>query len=157
MAIIPYGKQDIPMNIATLTGLEIMQAFAAGKLPRPPISETMPMDPDLVEEGRVVFLATADERHTNPLGGVHGGFAATVLDSVTGCATHTVLEAGESYGTTDLNIKMCRPLPFNKTLRAEGRVINAGRNLVITEGRIEDEDGRLYANATATCMVIRQG
>ncbi|WP_062815011.1 PaaI family thioesterase [Alcanivorax sp. NBRC 102024] len=145
------------MNIATLTGLEIMQAFAAGKLPRPPISETMPMEPDQVEAGRVVFLATADERHTNPLGGVHGGFAATVLDSVTGCATHTVLAAGESYGTTDLNIKMCRPLPFNKTLRAEGRVINVGRNLVISEGRIEDEDGKLYAYATATCMVIRQG
>jgi uncharacterized protein (TIGR00369 family) len=144
------------MNIATLTGLEIMQAFAAGKLPRPPISETMPMEPDRVEEGLVVFLATADERHTNPLGGVHGGFAATVLDSVTGCATHTVLAAGESYGTTDLNIKMCRPLPFNKTLRAEGRVINVGRSLVISEGRIEDEDGRLYAHATATCMVIRQ-
>jgi uncharacterized protein (TIGR00369 family) len=87
---------------------------------------------------------------------VHGGFAATVLDSVTGCATHTVLAAGESYGTTDLNIKMCRPLPFNKTLRAEGRVINVGRSLVISEGRIEDEDGRLYAHATATCMVIRQ-
>lgn len=115
----------------------------------PPISETMYMDPDLVEEGQVVFLATADERHTNPMGGVHGGSAATVLDSVTGCATHTMLEAGESYGTTDLNIKMCRLLSFNNTLRVEGQVINTGHNLVIT-------DGRLYAHATANCMVIRE-
>ena len=142
------------MNPATMTGLEIMQAFAAGKIPRAPISETIPMDPDTVEEGRVVFIATPDKRHTNPLGGVHGGFAATVLDSVTGCATHTVLAAGESYGTTDLNIKMCRPLPFDKAYRAEGKVINRGRNLVISEGRIVDEEGKLYAHATCTCMIV---
>ena len=89
------------------------------------------------------------------MGGVHGGFAATVLDTVTGCATHTVLPAGESYGTTDLNIKMCRPLPFNVTVFAEGKVINAGRNLVISEGTIRDEAGKVYAHATATCMIIR--
>ena len=142
------------MNPASMTGLQIMQAFAAGKIPRAPISETIPMDPDTVEEGRVVFIATADERHTNPLGGVHGGFAATVLDSVTGCATHTVLGAGESYGTTDLNIKMCRPVPFNTPLKAEGKVINRGRNLVISEGRIVDDEGKLYAHATSTCMII---
>ena len=102
----------------------------------------------------MVLIATEDERHTNPLGGVHGGFAATVLDSVTGCATHTVLGAGESYGTTDLNIKMCRPVPFNTPLKAEGKVINRGRNLVISEGRIVDDEGKLYAHATCTCMII---
>lgn len=143
------------MNPREMTGLQIMQAFAAGKFPAPGIAKTMPMLPVEVEKGRVVFTATANEAHTNPLGGVHGGFAATVLDSVTGCATHTVLGAGEGYGTTDLNVKMCKPLPFNKPLRAEGRVINVGGRLVISEGDIRDEEGVLYAHATATCMILR--
>jgi uncharacterized protein (TIGR00369 family) len=138
-----------------MTGLALMQAFAQGFFPRPPITETVPMDVVEVEHGRVLFHATANKSHTNPLGGVHGGFAATVLDSVTGCATHTVLAAGEGYGTTDLNIKMCRPVPFNKTLIAEGRVINIGRNLVISEGYLRDEDNKIYAFATATCMIVR--
>ena len=144
------------MNPLEMTGLEIMQAFAQGLVPEPGIAKTMPMKPLEVEHGRIVFSAIADERHTNPLGGVHGGFAATVLDSVTGCATHTVLAAGEGYGTTDLNVKMCRPLPFNKQLIAEGKVINAGRNLVISEGYIRDEEGKLYAHAMATNMIIRR-
>ena len=144
------------MNPLEMTGLEMMQAFAQGLVPEPGIAKTMPMKPLEVEHGRIVFSAIADERHTNPLGGVHGGFAATVLDSVTGCATHTVLAAGEGYGTTDLNVKMCRPLPFNKQLIAEGKVVNAGRNLVISEGYIRDEEGKLYAHATATNMIIRR-
>ncbi|MZR64392.1 PaaI family thioesterase [Alcanivorax sp. DP30] len=143
------------MNPKEMTGLEIMQAFADGKFPTPGIAKTIPMHPSEVEHGRVVFIATADASHSNPLGGVHGGFAATVLDSVTGCATHTVLEVGEGYGTTDLNIKMCRPLPYDTPLIAEGRVINAGRSLVISEGYLRDESGKLYAHATATNMIIR--
>lgn len=138
-----------------MTGLEIMQAFARGLFPTPGIAKTIPMKPAEVEHGRVVFIATADASHTNPLGGVHGGFAATVLDSVTGCATHTVLQAGEGYGTTDLNIKMCRPIPFNASMIAEGKVINAGRSLVISEGYLRDDAGKLYAHATATNMIIR--
>ncbi|EPJ4856766.1 PaaI family thioesterase, partial [Acinetobacter baumannii] len=89
------------------------------------------------------------------LGGVHGGFAATVLDSVTGCAVHTMLPAGVGYGTIDLNVKMCRPLPQNQVLIATGKVINLSKNLGISEGKITDEEGKLYAYATATCMIIR--
>ncbi|EPG6727642.1 PaaI family thioesterase, partial [Acinetobacter baumannii] len=88
-------------------------------------------------------------------GGVHGGFAATVLDSVTGCAVHTMLPAGVGYGTIDLNVKMCRPLPQNQVLIATGKVINLSKNLGISEGKITDEEGKLYAYATATCMIIR--
>lgn len=143
------------MNPKEMTGLEIMTAFARGLFPTPGIAKTIPMQPAEVEHGRVVFTAQADASHTNPLGGVHGGFAATVLDSVTGCATHTVLAAGEGYGTTDLNIKICRPLPFDTPLFAEGKVINVGRNLVISEGTIRDAAGKLYAHATATNMILR--
>ncbi|MDZ4299152.1 MAG: PaaI family thioesterase [Moraxellaceae bacterium] len=144
------------LNPAEMTGLEVMQAFINGEFPAPGIAKTIPMTPTEVELGRVVFIATADERHTNPLGGVHGGFAATVLDSVTGCATHTMLKAGEGYGTTDLSIKMCRPIPFGVKLIAEGKVINTGRSLVISEGYLCDEEGKLYAHATATNMILRK-
>ncbi len=143
------------MNPKEMTGLQLMQALAQGLLPMPSITHTMPMVVSEVSEGQVIFLVTADERHTNPLGGVHGGFAATIIDSITGCATHTVLGAGEGYGTTDLNVKMCRPIPFKKQLIATGRVINVGRNLVISEGHIRDEDGKLYAYGNATCMIVR--
>jgi uncharacterized protein (TIGR00369 family) len=144
------------MNIQEMTGLEIMQALIQGLIPAPSISKTIPMEPELVELNRVVFKATPNHNHANPMGGVHGGFAATVLDTVTGCATHTALAAGESYGTIELGVKMCKPLPFNVTLHAEGRVINKSRSLVISEGEIRDDAGVLYAYGTATCMILRQ-
>lgn len=143
------------MNPEEMTGLQIMQAFARGLFPMPNIARTMPMTVETVEAGRVVFLATANETHTNPLGGVHGGFAATVMDSITGCAAHTALAAGERYGTIELNVKMCKPIPFNKPLRAEGRVIHVSSRLIISEGYIRDENDGLYAYGTATNMILR--
>jgi uncharacterized protein (TIGR00369 family) len=144
------------LNLEKMNGLELMQALVAGDLPPPGIANTIPMQPVEVERGRVVFIATADARHSNPLGGVHGGFAATVLDSVMGCATHTMLSAGEGYGTTDLSIKMCRPIPFGTKMVVEGKVINGGRTLVVSEGYVCDEAGKIYAHATATNMIIRR-
>lgn len=143
------------MNPKEMTGLQLLQAMCAGKIPAASISETMPMQPYEVTEGSIRFKVKADNRHLNPLGGVHGGFAATVLDSVTGCAVHSMLEAGVGYGTIDLNIKMCRPIPKDQQLLAVGTVINISKNLGISEGKIIDEDGKLYAHATATCMIIR--
>lgn len=137
-----------------MTGLEFLQAMIDGHIPRASISETIPMDLHSISKGEASFNVKADQRHLNPLGGVHGGFAATVLDSVTGCAVHTTLEAGVGYGTIDLNIKMCRPVPKDKTLLAIGKVINLSKNLAISEGQLIDEDGKLYAHATATCMII---
>ena len=138
-----------------MTGLEFLQAMCDGDIPRASISETIPMDLHEISSGTASFKVKADQRHLNPLGGVHGGFAATVLDSVTGCAIHTLLDAGVGYGTIDLNIKMCRPIPLNKELLAIGQMINISKNLGISEGKIIDEDGKLYAHATATCMIIR--
>ncbi len=147
--------QGKTMNPKEMTGLQLLQAMAAGHIPPASISETIPMKPTVIEHAKVTFIVQADQRHLNPLGGVHGGFAATVLDTVTGCAIHTVLEAGVGYGTIDLNIKMCRPIPKDKALTAIGSVINTSKNLAISEGKIIDEDGKLYAHATATCMIIR--
>ena len=143
------------MNPATMTGLELMQAMLDGMIPPPGISITIPMQGVSVESGKVVFQARADDRHLNPLGAVHGGFAATVMDTVTGCAVHTLLGAGEGYGTIDLNVKMMRPVPRDVDLVAEGSVINLSRSLAVSEGTLKDADGKLYAHATATCMLMR--
>ena len=143
------------MNPKEMTGLQLLQAMCDGTIPAASISETIPMRPYEVSEGSIHFKAKAVYRHLNPLGGVHGGFAATVLDSVTGCAVHSMLEAGVGYGTIDLNIKMCRPIPQNIELTAIGTVINLSKNLGISEGKIIDDNGKIYAHATATCMIIR--
>lgn len=138
----------------TQTGLEAMQAFVDGSLTAS-ISNTMGMRPVSAEPGRVVFEAIPDQRHLNPMGGVHGGFACTVLDSVTGCAVHTLLEAGAVYGTIDLAVKMLRPLQVGKTYRAEGRVLNVSTRLGVSEGSILDSAGKLVAHATCTCLITR--
>lgn len=142
------------MNPPKMTGLQLLQAMAAGHIPPASISQTIPMKPTQIKSGQVTFEVQADERHLNPLGGIHGGFAATVLDTVTGCAIHTLLEAGIGYGTIDLNVKMCRPVPINTKLKAIGKTINISKNLGIAEGQLIDDEGRLYAHATATCMII---
>lgn len=132
-----------------------MQAFVAGGGRAAPISETMAMRPTEVARGFIVFEATPDARHVNPLGGVHGGYACTVLDSVTACAVHTLLEAGATYGTIDLAVKMLRPLKVGQTYRAEGRVLNVSTRLGVSEGSILDGDGKLVAHATCTCLITR--
>jgi len=144
------------MKIEEMTGLEILQAMALGDLPGASITTTIPMTFVIIEEGRVLFHATANDSHLNPLGGVHGGFAATVLDSVTGCAVHTLLKAGVGYGTIDLNIKMIRPVPKNEKLIAEGKIINLSKSLGISEGTLKNQEGKLLATATATCMIIKR-
>ena len=144
------------MNQETMSGLEVLQAIVNGDLPHPSIASTIPMRFLEASDGYVRFEATATESHANPMGGIHGGFAATVLDSVTGCAVHTKLEAGVPYGTIELNVKMVRPVPRDVALVAEGRVLNVSRSLGISEGTLKDEAGKLYAHGTCTCMIIRR-
>jgi len=143
------------LDIKNMSGLELLSAMVDGVLAPPSISETIPMKMDVIEKGNVKFIVKADSRHLNPVGGVHGGFAATVLDSVTGCAVHSTLDAGVGFGTVDLNIKMMRPIPINTQLFAVGRVINISRNLAVSEGDIKDAEGKIYAHATCTCSIIR--
>jgi uncharacterized protein (TIGR00369 family) len=143
------------MSIEKMSGLEIMQLMVQGKIPPAPRAKIIPMKGITAEYGRIVLEAIADDRHLNPLGGVHGGFAATVMDSVTGCAVHTVLEPGVGYSTIDLNVKMLRAIPKNVSLIAEGKVIHISRSLGISEGTLKDTEGNIYAHATATCMILR--
>lgn len=138
-----------------LSGLDLLQAIVDGKAPMPPMARTIPMTIISVVPSEVIFTATAGQQHLNPLGGVHGGFAATVLDSVTGCAVHSLLELGVGYATVDLNVKMIRPVPRDRELTAIGKVINMSSRLAVSEGRLLDGDGKILAHATATCMILR--
>ncbi len=142
-------------DISDLTGLQLLQAMLDGKLPWPSMARTIPMQGVGCEEGFVKFTAVASNHHLNPMGGVHGGFAATVLDAVTGCAVHTTLGPGDSYGTVDLNIKMVRPVPVDETTYAEGRVINVSKTVGIAEGSLLTDNGKLLAHATCTCAIRR--
>ncbi len=143
------------MNIEKLTGLEFLDAMRANALPHPPICKTIPMQIDHVEEGKIVFHVSANDKHINSMGGIHGGFSATVLDTVTGCAVHTLLGENIGYATIDLNVKMVRPIPKNEQLVAEGNVINLSKSLGISEGTIKNREGKLFATGTATCMILK--
>lgn len=143
------------MNPREMSGLEFVQAMVDGKFPHPSMADTIPMRAVEAGSGYVKFTVRADSRHLNPLGGVHGGFAATVLDSVTGCAVHTLLEAGSGYGTVDLNVKMLKAIPLDQELIAEGRVLHLSRSLGVSEGSLRDGAGTLLAHATCTCAILR--
>jgi uncharacterized protein (TIGR00369 family) len=138
-----------------VSGLELVQAMLEGRFPRPSMTETLPMRLTEAARGQVRFTARADSRHLNPMGGVHGGFAAAVLDSVTGCAVHTTLEAGESYATVDLHVKLLKAVPQDAELHATGRVLHVSRSLGVSEATLEDANGVLLAHATATCLIRR--
>ncbi len=142
------------MSIEKMNGLEVMQGIVNGDIPHPKMAETIPMKVLSASEGRVMFEVIADDRHTNPLGGIHGGFAATVMDSVTGCAVHTMLSAGQGYGTIELNVKMLKPVPKDTILKAEGSVISMSKSLGVSEGRLTDDNGKVLAYASATCMLM---
>jgi uncharacterized protein (TIGR00369 family) len=144
-----------PEQVAGLSGLQLFDALLAGELPHAPIFETM--DFLLVEasEGRAVFQGRPLRRHYNPMGGVHGGWFATLLDSALGCAVHTTLAAGRGYTTAELKLNIVRPLNDRIPLvRAEGKVIHLGRRMATAEARMTGPDDRLYAHATSTCFLF---
>lgn len=138
-----------------MSGLDMLRAIIDGELPHPSIASTIPMIFREADAGRVLFEARAGDQHLNPLGGVHGGFIATVLDSVTGCAVHSMLEADVDYATIELNVKMLRPVPRDSRLFAEAKVINISRSLGVAEGTLKDENGKLLAHATCSCLIKR--
>lgn len=141
-----------------LSGLQLLEAMARGELPPPPIASTLGFEGFAVGPGWARFSLTPAEHHYNPIGSVHGGVAATLLDSALGCAVHTTLDPGVRYTTVDLRVTFVKPLTATTgPVRCEGRVIHVGSRVGTAEGRITDADGRLYAHGTATCLVIRPG
>lgn len=141
-----------------LSGLEYLQALAAGELPAPPIGSHIGLELEHLEVGRVSFSAQPDESHGNPLGSVHGGFFATLLDSVCGCAVQSTLPAGTGYTSLDLNVSFLRGIPVTSgRVVAEGRVTKPGSRAAFVEAALKGDDGKLLATATSTCLVFPVG
>lgn len=149
-----YGVVPIE-QVRPMDGLALFQAIMEGRLPAPPISKTLGMTLEEVELGRVAFGYRPVFDHYNPLGTVHGGIAATLLDSVMGCCIHTTLKAGTGYTTVEIKINYVRAMT-DKTgpVRAEGKVINVGSRIATSEGRLTDAAGKLLAHGTTTCLIF---
>ncbi len=145
-------------DIAHLTGLEFLQAIIDGRLPAPPIAKTLSFSLVDVGDGFAVFEGVTGPHLLNPLGGVHGGWALTLIDSATGCAGHSTLPAGVGYATVETKANLSRAIAADTgRVRAKGRVVGRGRTIISAEGRIVDANGRLLAHGTSTLLVMRPG
>ena len=137
------------------SGIDFLQAIGSGALPPAPIAELLGITPIEVTPGRAVFQGSPSRAHYNPSGVVHGGYAATLLDTAVGCAIHTMLPAGKGYTTLELKINYIRAMTVDTgPVRAEGKVITVGGQVGIAEGRITDAKGKLLAFATTTCLIF---
>jgi uncharacterized protein (TIGR00369 family) len=138
-----------------MSGLEIIQALLAGRFPYAAMAETLDFFLVDVAKGQATFQGTPLRGHLNPMGSVHGGWYATLLDSAVGCAVQTALEPGQAYTTAELSVNLVRGARLDGgPLRAIGKVLHCGRQMATAEGRIVDAQGKLYAHATTTCMVF---
>jgi len=141
---------------AAMTGMEYMTAVVTGQVPPPPIAVTMRLRPVELEEGRVIFEGEPGEEHYNPIGVVHGGYAATLLDSALGCAVHTTLPAGVGYTSLGLEAKYVRPITRDTgRVLCEARVLYRGRKQATADANlIAADSGKLLAHGIATCMLL---
>jgi uncharacterized protein (TIGR00369 family) len=139
-----------------MSGLDFVRGLVDGTLPLNTIALTLGYDVSEVESGRVVVTANPDANHLNPAGTVHGGFAATLLDSCMGLAVQSTLERGLGQTTLEFKISLLRPItPETGVIKAEGVVLNRGRRVGTAEGRITDGKGRLLAHGTTTCLIFQ--
>jgi uncharacterized protein (TIGR00369 family) len=143
-------------EVAGLTGRQFLEAIIEKRLPAPPIAHLMSFRLVEVGDGFVVFEGEPGPHLLNPLGGIHGGWALTLIDSVTGCAAHTMLPAGVLYASVETKANFSRSITVDTgRVRAEGRVVGNGRTIISAEGKIVDAQGRLLAHGTSTVMVLR--
>lgn len=139
-----------------LAGIDYMRAIAAKEIPPPPIAVLLDMAPTMIEEGHVVFSGHPGEEHYNPIGVVHGGYAATILDSALGCSVHTTLPAGTAYTSLGLEVKYIRPITRETGLvHCESKVTFRGRRQATAEAHLTSaESGKLLASGTTTCLIM---
>ena len=149
-----YGV--VPTESAkSMSGLQLLTSIMEGTLPEPPIQQALDFRLVQVERGHAAFAGTPKFDYYNPIGSVHGGYAASLLDSCMACAVHSTLEAGLSYATLEIKINYVRAITSDAgELRAEGRVINSGKRIATAEGRLVDSAGKLYAHGTTTCLIL---
>ena len=142
-------------QVGATSGLAMLQAMRDGKLPAPPILQLVGATGFEAEEGRVAVYMPAAEFHYNPLGSVHGGVIATLLDTAAGCTVHSTLPAGVGYTSLDLATRFIRPVTVDSgLLRCEGAIISRGRRTAVAESHLYDERGKLLAHATSTCLIF---
>jgi uncharacterized protein (TIGR00369 family) len=149
-----YGLID-PAVARSMPGLELLRAIVAGKFPPPPMAGALDYTIRSVDEGRVVFVGKPHFEFYNPLGMVHGGYAATLLDSAMGCAVHTKLAAGQSYSTLEFKVNFVRPLTTETgEVEAIGTLVHIGKKTAVADGKLVDASGRVYATASTTCIIL---
>ena len=150
------GFGVIPLEKArTMDALPMFQEMLAGRLPAPPIARALGFRMSEVELGRVVFTYEPVFEHYNPLGSIHGGIAATLLDSVMGCSIHSTLKAGQAFTTLEIKINYVRAMTGQTgSVRADGSVISLGSRVATSEGKLVDASGKLLAHGTTTCLIF---
>ncbi len=147
-----------PEILKSYDGLGFLRAIIDGTLPQPPISELLGFHLVEADKGRAVFEGLPEFRHYNPIGTVHGGLAATLLDSALGCSIFSTLLKGDAWTTLELKLNFVRAMTKDtEPLRADGRIIHRGRTVATSEGDLKDRAGKLYAHATTTCMIFPAG
>ncbi|MGW6925948.1 PaaI family thioesterase [Streptomyces sp. NPDC054950] len=138
-----------------MAGLDFLRELQSGRLPAPPVSHTLDFTLDEVEHGRAVFSLTPGEEHYNPIGSVHGGIFATLLDSAAGCAVQSTLPLGTAYTSLDLTVKFLRRITADTgTVRVIGTVVSAGRQTALAQAQLFDATDRLLAHATSSCLLF---
>lgn len=144
------------VSAETMSGIEMLRALIKGELPPAPIAGLLDFTLVEVTEGTAVFEGAPGSQHLNPLGGVHGGWALTLIDSAAGCALHTTLPAGVGYATVETKANFTRPIaPESGTYRCRGKVISAGRRIALAEATLFTPDGRIAAHGTSTLAIFR--
>ncbi len=146
---------ELQRRSAGLPGLEVLHRIAGRQLAPPPLAELLGFSPTFVSPGLVSFGYEPREEHYNTHGTIHGGVLAALLDTATGCAVQSLLDAGVGYATVELKTSFVKAVTLaTGPLRAEGKVVHSGSRLATAEARLTDADGRLYAHATCTCLVL---
>ena len=150
------GIGTLPLDVVQRDGgLKVLQAMLSGALPAPPMCRTLAFSMTEVEDGRVVFAGMPSADHLNPLGTVHGGWTATVMDSALGCAVFSVIKPGEAYTTIEFKLNLVRPvLPGMGEVFCEGRIVHRGRTIATSEAWLRDGKGKLLAHGTETCAIF---
>jgi uncharacterized protein (TIGR00369 family) len=152
---IQYGVTPTEV-MASMAGIDFVRGIFSGKLPAPPIMENIGVFDETVEPGLVVIKSIPGFRHYNPIGSVHGGYAATLLDSAMGLAVHSMLPAGTGYTTLEFKVSFIKGMTQDTgAVRTEGRTLNVGRRAATAEARITDGKDRLLAHATTTCLIFQ--
>lgn len=154
-----HGQQHVGVvpleTIAEEGGLKVMQGILDGRLPGPAIARTLNFRLTKVEEGLVEFRGVPNEDHLNPIGTIHGGWAATIMDSALACAVMTTLAPGEAYTTVEFKVNLTRPiLPTTGEVSCEGRLVHRGRTIATSEAFLRDSAGKLLAHGTETCAIF---